>query len=161
MSGIWASNHLFGGRSIELGASHQPFELDARRAGHHHDGIAQGFTTGFIEKRNVSKKKIVGVAPAFGFEAPLTADARMQDLLQRAFLFRVGEHYGAQSGPDSSRRWQNKSPGQIPRADQLPHLRIALRQIARGLVGIKKCRGGKKLAADIRKKSSCPWKSRL
>ena len=32
---------------------------------------------------------------ALGFETPLTADARMQDLLQRAFLSRVGEHYGA------------------------------------------------------------------
>ena len=39
---------------------------------------------------------------AFGFEAPLTADARMQDLLQRAFLVRVGEHYGAKLPRGSS-----------------------------------------------------------
>ena len=28
------TDHLFGGRAVELSASNQPFELDARRAGH-------------------------------------------------------------------------------------------------------------------------------
>ena len=50
-----------------------------------------------------AKKSSVESAPAFGFEGPLTPDARMQNLLQREFLFRVGEHYGAKLRRDSSR----------------------------------------------------------
>src|SRR5947207_6940525 len=92
-------DHLLRLRSWHSHARHEPLELESGRARHDHDSIAQGFTAGFIEKWNISKKKLRGVGMAFGFEPPLAADARMQDLLQRAFLLRVGEHYGTDRLP--------------------------------------------------------------
>src|SRR5947207_3495613 len=114
-------DHLLRLRSWHSHARHEPLELEPGRARHDHDSIAQGFAAGFIEKWYVSKKKLGGVAMAFGFEAPLTADARMQDLLQRAFLLRVGEYYGANCLP------VQVSAGQINRRakflrDESPHL---------------------------------------
>ena len=141
---------MFGGRAVELSASDQPLELHAWRAGHDHDGIAQGFTTGFIEKRNVSKEKIGGVAMAFGFEAPLTADARMQDLLQRAFLFRVGEDYRAKLPPVQVAACRLNPRPKVTR-NESPYLRIALGQSARRVVRIKKGRGGNNLAETVAK----------
>src|SRR5436190_4498335 len=88
-------DHLLRLRFIQTHPRGKPLELHSWRAGHDDDAIAQSFTAGFIEKWYVSKKKLRGVAMALGFETPLTADARMQDLLQRAFLSRVAEHYGA------------------------------------------------------------------
>src|SRR5438045_1386075 len=109
------SNHFFGGGAIEFRPREQTIELQAGRAGHDHDAIAQGFTAGFIEKWNVSKEKIGGVSAALGFEAPLTTDARMQDLLQRAFLFRVGEDYRANLRPLQVAVFSITLPSKLPR----------------------------------------------
>src|SRR5450432_496822 len=79
---------------------------------------------------------------AFGFEAPLTANARMQDLLQRAFLFRVGKDYGAKLPPVQVAARRINRRAKFMR-NEFPHFQVALRQIARGLIRIKKCRGGK------------------
>jgi len=122
--------------AIDLAAPQEPLELDLARTGHHHDAVAQGFTAGFIKKWNVSKEKIGGVSAALGFEAPLTTDARMQDLLQRAFLFRVGEDYRANLRPVQVAVLRIDRGPEFP-CDQGPHLRIVPRQVARGLVRIK------------------------
>src|SRR5205823_3398797 len=132
-------DHRLRFRFPESHPRHEPLTLDSRRTRHDHNPIAQGFTAGFIEKWYVSKKKFGGVAMALGFETPLTADARMQDLLQRAFFSRVGEHYRA-----------NSLPIQVPAMginigaklllDKSPHLRIAVGQLARRLVRIEKFR---------------------
>src|SRR3954465_6567487 len=106
--------------------AHEPFELDSRRTPHDHDPIAQGFTAGFIEKWDISKKKFRGVAMALGFETPLTTDARMQDLLQRAFLARVGEDYGANPLPVQVSASGINTDAKLL-LDQAPHLRIAIR----------------------------------
>ncbi len=118
-------DHLFRRRPLQAGPRDQPLQLHAGRAGHDRDTIAESFTAGFIEKRYVSKKKPGGVATAFRFEAPLTADARMQDLLQRAFLFRVGEDYGADRLPVQVPA-RGISRGAEFRLDQAPDLRIAI-----------------------------------
>ena len=156
------TNHLLGGRAIELRASDQSFELEAWRAGHDHDEIAQGFTTGFIEKRNVSKKKIGRVVPAFGFEAPLTADARMQDLLQRAFLVRVAEDYRAHLGPISSLPVAEvKIAGPNSRPIQLSHLVIVLGP-GRGPPGPRRKKSRRaRSPAGICRRSFSPWKFHL
>src|SRR6476619_2752952 len=76
---------------------------------------------------------------ALGFETPLTTDARMQDLLERAFLVRVGEHYGA-----NLLSIQAFVPGVSPRAklllDQSPHLRVSVSEIPGRDIRIKKPR---------------------
>src|SRR5947209_6132044 len=49
-------DHSLGLVFSETGPRDEPLKLHARRAGHDHDLIAQGFTAGFIKKRNISKK---------------------------------------------------------------------------------------------------------
>src|SRR6476660_835717 len=76
---------------------------------------------------------------ALGFETPLTTDARMQDLLERAFLVRVGEHYRA-----DLLSIQAFVPGVSIRAkfllDESPYLRVPVGQITGCDVRIKKSR---------------------
>jgi hypothetical protein len=84
---------------------------------------------------------------AFGFEAPLTADARMQDLLQRTFFSRVGEHYGADRLPVQPPTLQINSAKLL--LDRSPHLRVAIRQLPRRNVRIEKSRLGNELAQAL------------
>ena len=130
---------------IERRAHHQTLQLHALRARDHDDAVAQGFTTGFIQKRNVSKEKFRGLAPAFGLDRPLTPDARMQNLLERLLLFRVGEYYGAKEGAVQVplRRINLRAEGG---ADLRAHLRVAVRQFTGRLVGIEKLRRGQESA---------------
>ena len=87
---------------------------------------------------------------AFGFEAPLTADARMQDLLQRAFLFRVGEYYRAHFGPiQAAIGRKNLRAKLLP--DQLPHLGVPLREVVGRLVRVKEGCCGNEFAQALRK----------
>src|SRR2546428_9815017 len=69
----------------------------------------------------------------------------MQDLLQRAFLFRVNKHYRAHLGSIQVTACR-KNRGPKFASNQLSDLRIFLGQIVRSLVRIKKCRGGNDLA---------------
>src|SRR5205807_1274802 len=64
----------------------------------------------------------------------------MQDLLQRAFLFRVGKHYRAHLRSIQVTACR-KNRGPKLASNQLSDLRIVLGQIVRSLVRIKKCRG--------------------
>ena len=57
------------------------------------------FTLGFIEERDIGQEKLAGLAAFLRRGGPLLADARMEDLLERALLFRVGEHYRSKCAP--------------------------------------------------------------
>src|ERR1043166_2264340 len=74
----------------------------------------------------------------------------MQDLLQRAFLFRVGEYYRAHlASIQVTTRRKNRGAKFAP--NQLPDFRIVLRQITRSLVRVKKGRGRDDLAQAFAK----------
>jgi hypothetical protein len=74
----------------------------------------------------------------------------MQDLLQRAFLFRVGEHYGA------DRFAVQVSLGRISRGaelrfDKAPYFLVRVRQVPRRLVRVEKGRLWGQLAQKLAK----------
>ena len=55
-------------------------------------------TIGFIEEWDIGQEKFTGLSAFFRCSGPLLADARMQDLLERALLFAVGEDYRPKCG---------------------------------------------------------------
>ncbi len=63
----------------------------------------------------------------------------MQNLLERLFLFRVGEHYGAKLGPVQV-SFRGINPVAKSGVIQIPHLRVTIRQFPRRLVRIEKHR---------------------
>jgi hypothetical protein len=85
---------------------------------------------------------------ALGFETPLAADARMQDLLQRAFLSRVGEDYGPDRPPIQASGYRINRGAELL-LDESPHLRVAVRQLPRCRVRIEKLGTGRKLAQRL------------
>ena len=95
------------------------------------------FTIGFIKKRDVGQKELAGQATLVRFSSPLKANARVEDLLERALLFRLGKDYGAKGGAIQLPR-RRKNPGAELCAQQRPHLRILIRQRMRRPIGIEK-----------------------
>src|SRR5207249_2645769 len=65
---------------------------------------------------------------------------RMQDLLQRAFLFRVGEYYRAHLGSIQVATCRKNCRAKFA-PNQLSDFRIVLHQTVRSLVRVKKRRG--------------------
>jgi hypothetical protein len=145
VQGHLRGNYFKGSGFSQRGTRNQPLQLHRRGAGDDDHAIAEGFTACFVKKRYVCKKKLGGVSPAFGFGSPLTPDARMQNLLKRAFLFRVGENYGAKLGAiQVSAGGINLGPEAL--ANRGSRFGITVGQLARCDIGIEKLSVPQKLA---------------
>ena len=122
-----------------MATGEQPLQLNFRRAGDDHDPIAQGFAIGFIKKGNICEKKLAGFAALFRFSGPLMADARMEDLLERALLFSVGEDYGPKCGPiqlpGSRKNFVAEALSQ-----KGSHFEIGINKFSRRAIGIEELR---------------------
>src|SRR5205814_885687 len=117
-------------------ASEQSGQLNCGRTGHDHNAITQNFATGFIEKWNVSQEKIRREMRGLRFGAPLTANARMENLFESAFLCRALQHYGAKSRPiQVTVRRINVRAEFFP--DLLSHLGIGVGELPRRMIRIE------------------------
>ena len=127
-------------------ARDQALLLNLRRAGNDHDTVAEQFTLGFIEERDIGQEKLAGLAAFLRRGGPLLADARMEDLLERALLFRVSEHYRSKCAPiQISVCRKNFNPKAL--SQKALHLFVAIGQLTRRSVGIKKPRARQLLQA--------------
>ena len=130
-------NHGKGVSAVNCRAGDQPLQLNLAGAGNDDDPIASGFAFGFIEKWDIGQKNLAGLAACLRLSGPLAADARMQDLLERALFSLVGENYGPKCAAiqDATGR-KNFLPKML--AQKCPHFRILIHQFASGPVGIEK-----------------------
>ena len=92
-------DHRFSRGALDAHFSHEVGKLDVRRTRHHDHAVAQGFTSGFIEKWNVCEEKFGSFAVLIRFNAPLLTNLRMENSFERAPFRGVLENYGAESGP--------------------------------------------------------------
>ena len=74
----------------------------------------------------------------------------MQNLLKRRFFFRVGKHYGAKRCPIQV-SCIRKDCGAKFLTQRFLHFRVVISQLARGVIRVKKFRGGNDLAQTIAK----------
>ena len=94
---------------------------------------------GFIKEWDIGQEKFAGLAAFFRFSGPLTADARMEDLLERALLFCVGEDYRPKCGAIQIPIDRKKLPAKcLPQ--EVAHLRVLIDELSRGAVGVEELR---------------------
>ena len=84
------------------------------------------------------------------FRAPLAANARVENLFERAFLGRVLEDYGAKPFTFQAAIARKNLPPELSDEFFL-NVRVKLDQFVRGLIGIKKFCGRQDLAQTIAK----------
>lgn len=132
-------NHGESSRGREAGARHQPLQLDGLRAGNDDHAVAQEFTIGFIKEWDIGQEKFAGLSAFFRCSGPLTADARMQDSLERALLFSVGENYRPKCGPIQIPARRKNLPAKFL-LQEVTHLGIAINEQPGGAVGVEKLR---------------------
>jgi hypothetical protein len=122
-----------------MGAGDQALLLDFRHAGDDHNTIAEQFTFGFIKERDIGQEKFAGLAAFLRRSGPLPADARMEDLLERALLFRVDEDYRPKCRPiQIAARRKNRVAKFL--SQKPAHLRVRIGQLPRGAIGIEEPR---------------------
>jgi len=140
-------DHCFGDGALDAPFSHEIGELDVRRTRDHGDAVAQGFTSGFIEKWNVCEEKFGSFAVLIRFNAPLPANPRMENLFERAPFRGVLKNYGAKSRPiQVAVRRKNAVP---KLGEQLLFNFLKIDKLMSGPVGIEKFGPGHKLAEAI------------
>jgi len=94
---------------------------------------------GFIKERDIGQEKLAGLAAFLRRGGPLLADARMEDLLERALLFRVSEYYRSKCGAiQISVRRKNFNPKAL--AEKAPHSLVSVGQLTRRPVGVEELR---------------------
>jgi hypothetical protein len=129
----------------------QPAPLDVGRAGHDHNPIAQSLSARFIKKWDISKEEIGRITVGLRFSAPLAANARMENFFERVLFRRALENYRSKSSPiQVARRRINVGPEFTRNFPS--YVRVQIDQLARGLVGIKKCRGGNDFTQAVAKR---------
>jgi len=124
--------------------------LDFLRTRHHHDAIAKFFTTGFIKKRDISKKVLIRLAMLFRFATPMATNWRMKNLLELAPFLGCHKYNGAKCAPiQLSIFIKNCIPKS--RTDFGKHVLILTGKLARHHIGIKERGFWQQLAQAIYK----------
>jgi hypothetical protein len=140
-------DHRFGGRAVHAHLAHKIGQLDVGRTSDHDHAVAQGFTSGFIEKWNVCEEKFGSIAVPVRFNAPLPANPRMENLFERAPFRDALENYGSKSGPIQVAAW-----GKDPRPELVAELMLNFLKIDKlvsSLVGIEELGLGHKPSEAI------------
>jgi hypothetical protein len=140
-------DHRFGRGAFDAHFSHEIGELDVGRTSDHDHAVAQGFTSGFIEKWNVCEEKFRSFAVLIRFNAPLPANPRMENLFERAPFRGVLENYGAKSGPIQVAVRRKNAKTEFVR--QLPFNFFKIDKLVSDVVGIEKFGLGQKPAEAI------------
>src|SRR3984893_10905828 len=135
--------------AIKRSSPKQPRQLHLGRAGDDHDAVTEGFTTGFIQKWNVSEEKIGRITMGLRFSAPLAANARMENLFERLLFGRAFEHYGPKGPAIQASTGKNSGAKLAP--ELLLYLLVQIDEVTRRLIGIKKFRIRQELAQAIAK----------
>ena len=140
-------DHCHGGVALDSHPAHEIAQLDFRRRGDHDHSVAEGFTTGFIKKRNVCKEKFRRCAVLVRLNSPLPANPRMENVFERPFFGGVLENYRPKSRPIQVPTWGKNASGELLEQGFFDFIKT--RQIVRGLVGIEEFRGGQNLPQTL------------
>src|SRR5437773_3128382 len=140
-------DHGFGRGALDLHSPHKIGELDIGRTGDHHNAVAQGFTTGFIEKWNVCEKKFGRCAVPVRFNAPLPANPGMENLFERLPFGGVLKDYRAECLPIQVAVTGKDAEPEFGQELLFNFLKVD--QLTRDGIGVEKFGSGKDLAQTI------------
>jgi hypothetical protein len=142
-------DHGLSRSALDPHSSHEIGELDTGRTRDHHHAIAQGFTTGFIKKRNVCKEKFGRSAVLVRFNSPLLSNPRMENFFERLPFDGVVENYRSKSGPIQVAAGRKNTRTEL--AEQLLFNFVAINQIVCRLVGVEEFGSGQNFPKTVAK----------
>ena len=134
----WRQVPFAHGQGRVTGVTQEPGESGSR--------LGQPRVVARESERDVGQEKLARLAAFLRRGGPLLADARMEDLLKRALLFRVGEDYRSKCAPIQISVCR-KNFNTKPLSQKALHLFVPIGQLTRRPVGIKKSRARQLLQA--------------